>query len=313
MKKITALVRNEFIKEFSKKSLLVILALVLALAAAFPFLSSHSWGGGDNSEYLERQLSWIEAERDALLIQKELEVVNYSDYRMDLINQYSALLQSQKAVEMASQGSLGGDSYLQLPPEAAGLNKEELKALAGQIGAKVERLLAVLRSGDPMQVANYHLEAQQAALQDNLNQQKTAEAAAKANPKDESLAREAEVAKKAAEMQRARVALYQYRVDHKIGYDEDDYRSASLQQMEQNLALQYESPLEEQQFLSAQKGGQFAANMSYKQYLENTEKAAQEAAEENQVLQYGLDNGTPSFWGAAPSPGSFPPAPSACC
>ena len=125
---------------------------------------------------------------------------------MDLINQYSALLQSQKAVEMASQGSLGGDSYLQLPPEAAGLNKEELKALAGQIGAKVERLLAVLRSGDPMQVANYHLEAQQAALQDNLNQQKTAEAAAKANPKDESLAREAEVAKKAAEMQRARVA-----------------------------------------------------------------------------------------------------------
>ena len=80
-------------------------------------------------------------------------------------------------------------------------------------------------------------------------------------------------------MQRARVALYQYRVDHKIGYGEDDYRSASLQQMEQNLSLQYEIPLDEQQFLSSQKGGQFAANMSYQQYLENLEKAAQESAE----------------------------------
>lgn len=321
MKKITALVHNEFIKEFSKKSLLVILALVLALAAAFPFLSSRSWGGGDDSEYLERQLSWneesidtakktgdksmlayFEAERDALLIQKELGVTRYSDYRMDLINQYSALLQSQKAVEMASQGSLGGDSYLQLPPEAAGLDREGLKGLAGQMGAKVQRLLTVLRSGDPMQVASYNLEAQQIALQSDLNQQKAAEAAAKADPRDEFLAREAEAAKKTAEMQRARVALYQYRVDHKIGYGEDDYRSASLQQMEQNLSLQYEIPLDEQQFLSSQKGGQFAANMSYQQYLENLEKAAQESTEENQVLQYGLDNGVPPLYQSQKDP-----------
>ena len=58
MKKTASLIKNEFIKEFGKKSTAVILLLALAVGIMLPILSSRNHAADDDRSYLESQISW---------------------------------------------------------------------------------------------------------------------------------------------------------------------------------------------------------------------------------------------------------------
>ena len=321
MKKTASLIKNEFIKEFGKKSTAVILLLALAVGIMLPILSSRNHAADDDRSYLESQISWndqsiaeikqesgskrlpeqrfYEIDNQVLQLQVD-ENISYSDYRTNLLDYYrSALLEMaglQLYRERGEHYSLSDiASYLTVPDGIEEMDAAAIDQRLALLNTQAERYRQVVAQNSYGTYTQIMLEAATEQTNELQKQVDAQQKLVQADAQDLAAAETLSSLKTQLAQQTELVKLYQYRLDHDIGYGEDDYKNNALQELQEQLGERYAPMLDEGDFIEAQKGGQFGRNMTYAQYQESYQDRQKALTERSAVLWHSLENNRPLF------------------
>lgn len=321
MKKTASLIKNEFIKEFGKKSTAVILLLALAVGIMLPILSSRNHAADDDRSYLESQISWndqsiaeikqesgskrlpeqrfYEIDNQVLQLQVD-ENISYSDYRTNLLDYYrSALLEMaglQLYRERGEHYSLSDiASYLTVPDGIEEMDAAAIDQRLALLNTQAERYRQVVAQNSYGTYTQIMLEAATEQTNELQKQVDAQQKLVQADAQDLAAAEALSSLKTQLAQQTELVKLYQYRLDHDIGYGEDDYKNNALQELQEQLGERYAPMLDEGDFIEAQKGGQFGRNMTYAQYQESYQDRQKALTERSAVLWHSLEKNIPLF------------------
>ncbi len=84
--------------------------------------------------------------------------------------------------------------------------------------------------------------------------------------------------------------IIQYRIDHEVMYDPDDWRHNTLLSLYAQTANANESPVTQEEFWDQGYNYRYS---SYEQYVESVEKSRKEAEDQIALCEYSLEKGTP--------------------
>lgn len=325
MKKIGVLTKNELMKQYKKVGTKVILILILISALAIPgtikFINER---GKNNKFYIENyksQLQFLESDtksmekdgntkfNEVLKTSRNVEKekinilidndISYDDWRAESLNQWFENEISVITIQAILDGYETKDipDYYFGPEKIQGyyaMSKEELKEELDIIKGSNSKLKDGILKNDFMSFLDTSIKSMKESINNQKEIIKTMEEAVKADPKKDDLKLSIESSKTQLKAAEGRLEATEYRYNNKIDYNNDDWKSNTIQDIGFKYDSQTEIMLDEETF-NQQYSYQISKGMTYENYKKDFEDQQKKVEEAIELDWYSLDNGIPQI------------------
>ena len=320
-----SLIKNEWIKIFSKKSTYVILIITLLLSCATPLIYHYSetrmYSGSDYAAYLQQEKSYLEntntasyyetAYNNASLavvnLKIEAGVASFSDWRDNSSYQLSTLYTEQNLINYYLTKNKAAISELESNSMTYEINSEaltyyynygstkKLQTRYDALSAQIESYKNAIINNDPTYVnqlnvdlANETIKSIQTAIDDLNKNLKYADSATK-----ESI--NTQIADKQKQLQMQNDLLYwlNYRVANQVSLNADDWQNQSIGQISSAIQKTYADPMSKDDYDKMGGSSEYGSDLSYEEYLNAFNDDVADAKDDIQLFTYSLDHQIP--------------------
>lgn len=323
MGKIFGLIKNEWIKQYKKISVKVILILILVASIAAPFLLKFFNNNNDlkwSMESYENQLEWLQVEKDGVdasaknaqinkdIIQAEMDVFNlrmekqisWSDWRDSIIGELQHKQNMTIMLNAIKSGLKGADltnNIYRIDPmsleEYYELSAEELQKEIDKFTNEAAELKKTIENNDYMAYLAGVIKDTEKEIEDSKKNITTLEADLAKDKENKEIPLAIEGLKKSIATQEELLKAYKYKHDNNIVYDANDWRHNTVEHIKQSINAKNEELLTEESFKQTFSWEINRQGYTYEEYQKDREDRIA-FAEENLVLDwYSLENNIP--------------------
>lgn len=323
MGKIFGLIKNEWIKQYKKISVKVILILILVASIAAPFLLKFFNNNNDlkwSMESYENQLEWLQVEKDGVdasaknaqinkdIIQVEIDTFNlrmekkisWSDWRDTIIGdmQYKQnMVIMLNGIKLGLKGSDLTNNIYRIDPisldEYYELSAEELQKEIDKFTNEAAELKKTIENNDYMAYLDGVIKSTEKDIEDSKKNILTLEADLAKDKENKEIPLAIEGLKKSIGTQEELLKAYKYKYDNNIVYDTNDWRHNTVEDIKMAINAKNEELLTEENFKQQYSWQINRQGYTYEKYQDDRE-ARIAAAEEDLLLDwYSLENNIP--------------------
>lgn len=323
MGKIFGLIKNEWIKQYKKISVKVILILILVASIAAPFLLKFFNNNNDlkwSMESYENQLEWLQVEKDGVdasaknaqinkdIIQVEIDTFNlrmekkisWSDWRDTIIGdmQYKQnMVIMLNGIKSGLKGSDLTNNIYRIDPisldEYYELSAEELQKEIDKFTNEAAELKKTIENNDYMAYLDGVIKSTEKDIEDSKKNILTLEADLAKDKENKEIPLAIEGLKKSIGTQEELLKAYKYKYDNNIVYDTNDWRHNTVEDIKMAINAKNEELLTEENFKQQYSWQINRQGYTYEKYQDDRE-ARIAAAEEDLLLDwYSLENNIP--------------------
>lgn len=323
MGKIFGLIKNEWIKQYKKISVKVILILILVASIAAPFLLKFFNNNNDlkwSMESYENQLEWLQVEKDGVdasaknaqinkdIIQAEMDVFNlrmekqisWSDWRDSIIGDLQYKQNMTIMLNAIKSGLKGADltnNIYRIDPmsleEYYELSAEELQKEIDKFTNETAELKKTIENNDYMAYLAGVIKDTEKEIEDSKKNITTLEADLAKDKENKEIPLAIEGLKKSIATKEELLKAYKYKHDNNIVYDANDWRHNTVEHIKMSIEAKNEELLTEESFKQSFSWEINRQGYTYEKYQKDRENRIA-FAEENLVLDwYSLENNIP--------------------
>lgn len=323
MSKIFGLIKNEFIKQYKKVSVKVILILILLASIAAPFLLEYLNGSDDmkwamenykdNMEWVKINLNGVDssaknAEINKKIIQVELDGyqlridnrISWNDWRDTLITD----MQYKERMAIMLSGIRDGLSSAELTKNIYeidvtelerfyDMSKEELQKEIDKFTTEADALMKTIVDNDYMGYLAGVIKDTETSITEAKKQLTTLETDLAKDKENKDIQGAIEAQKKSIAMQEELLGAYKYKYDNKIMYDAADWRHNTIEDIKGSINVKNEELLTEDQFKEQFNYQISREGYTYEKYQADRDERIAEAKEDLALDWYSLDNNIP--------------------
>lgn len=278
MSKIFALIKNEWIKQYKKISIKVILILILAASIIAPFFLKYFNGNNEMKwamENYQHNIEWRKIDMDSIdttaknaeiakkVYQTDIDLyqlridnkITWSDWRENEINTLGYNQKKLYLLQGVQQGIAVGDLLNNIydfdPMEIETfytLSKEDLQKEIDKLSSDIEKSEKIIKDNDYMSAVAATIKTTEAEIADYNKQISELQVEIDKNKDNEELKKKLELAKKNKARSEELLVAYKYRYDNKIPYDKEDWRHNTLEDVVASIDCKNEELLTEDVF-----------------------------------------------------------------
>lgn len=278
MSKIFALIKNEWIKQYKKISIKVILILVLAASLVAPFFLKYFNGNNDMKwamESYQNNIEWCKIDMDSLdasaknaeiakkVYQTDIDLyqlridnkITWSDWRDGEINTLGYNQKKLYLLQGIQQGIAVGDLLNNIydfdPMEIESfytLSREDLQKEIDKLTSDVEKSKKMIKDNDYMSAVAAKIKNTEEEIASYNKEISELQGEVDKNKQNEELKKNLELAKKSKAKSEELLVVYKYRYDNKIPYDKEDWRHNTLEDVVASIECKNEELLTEDVF-----------------------------------------------------------------
>ncbi len=323
MSKIFGLVKNEWIKQYKKVSVKVILILILVASIAAPFLLKYFSNGDElkwSMENYQDSIGWVTMEFDRIdssaknaeinkkIIQVEVDgyqlridnSINWSDWRDSLISE----MQDKERMAIMLSGIKDGLSSTELTNNIYQINvmeledfytmsKEDLQKEIDKFTSEVTELKKTIVDNDYMGYLAGVIKSTETEIANAKEELSTLEADLAKDKENKELPIAIEAQKKAIAMQEELLGAYKYKYDNKIMCDTNDWKHNTIEDIKGSINVKNEELLSEDQFKQRFTDEINRQGYTYEKYQKDRDSRIAEAQEDLALDWYSLENDIP--------------------
>lgn len=324
MSKIFGLIKNEWIKQYKKISVKVILILILVASMAAPFLLKY-FNSNNNDlkwamENYNYNLDYLQIEKDGVdgsaknaqiskdIIQVEIDLtklriekeISWSDWRETIIGD---LMYNQEMVIMLNgiktgltSAELTNNIYRVDPMSIEGyyqLSAEELQKEIDKLTGEAEELKKTIENNDYMAYLSGIIKNTEKQIEDSKKQLTTLEADLAKDKENKEYPVAIAALKREISTQEEYLKAYKYKYDNNIVYDSKDWRHNTVEHIKQTISGKNEELYDEDMFKQVYSYQIQRQGYTYEQYKAEREERIALAEEDLTLDWYSLENNIP--------------------
>ncbi len=323
MGKIFGLIKNEWIKQYKKISVKVILILILVASIAAPFLLKFFNNNNDlkwSMESYENQLEWLQVEKDGVdaaaknaqinkdIIQVEIDTFNlrrekkisWSDWRDTIIGdmQYKQnMVIMLNGIKSGLKGSDLTNNIYRIDPisldEYYELSSEELQKEIDKFTNEAAELKKTIENNDYMAYLDGVIKSTEKDIENSKKNISTLEADLAKDKENKEIPLAIEELKKSIGTQEELLNAYKYKFDNNIVYDTNDWRHNTVEDIKEAINAKNEELLTEENFKQAYSWEINMQGYTYEKYQADREGRIAKAEESLTLDWYSLENNIP--------------------
>lgn len=323
MGKIFGLIKNEWIKQYKKISVKVILILILVASIAAPFLLKFFNNNNDlkwSMESYENQLEWLQVEKDGVdaaaknaqinkdIIQVEIDTFNlrrekkisWSDWRDTIIGdmQYKQnMVIMLNGIKSGLKGSDLTNNIYRIDPisldEYYELSSEELQKEIDKFTNEAAELKKTIENNDYMAYLDGVIKSTEKDIENSKKNISTLEADLAKDKENKEIHLAIEELKKSIGTQEELLNAYKYKFDNNIVYDTNDWRHNTVEDIKEAINAKNEELLTEENFKQAYSWEINMQGYTYEKYQADREGRIAKAEESLTLDWYSLENNIP--------------------
>lgn len=324
MGKIFGLIKNEWIKQYKKISVKIILILILVASIAAPFLLKF-FNSNNNDlkwsmESYENQLEWLQVEKDGVdtaaknaqinkdIIQVEIDSFNlrmekkisWSDWRDTIIGdmQYKQnMVIMLNGIKSGLKGSDLTNNIYRIDPisldEYYELSSEELQKEIDKFTNEAAELKNTIENNDYMAYLSGVIKSTEKDIEDSKKTITTLEADLAKDKENKEIPLEIEELKKSIGTQEELLKAYKYKFDNNIVYDAKDWKHNTVEHIKMSIEAKNEQLLTEEAFKQQYSWEINRQGYTYEKYQADREERIAKAEESLTLDWYSLENNIP--------------------
>ncbi|MFA0816650.1 MAG: ABC transporter permease [Anaerofustis sp.] len=323
-----ALIKNECIKLFCKKSTYVVLVLTLLLSCSIPLIYHYSETRAYSNEtyqsYLQQEKSYLEnaiatdtssyyqtaynkASLEVVNLKIESNVTSFNDWRENSSYQLSTLYNEQNLIQYYLTKNKAAITELETSNltseiDSASLmdyntygSTKKLQARYDALSAQIESYRNAIMNNDPTYVnqlnvnlTNETIAAIQKSIDDLNKSLKYADKTAKDSINEQ-------IANQQKQLQLQNDLLYwlNYRVNNQISLNADDWKNTAISNITSAIQKTYMEPVSKDDYDKSGGNSEYGSDLSYEEYLNKFNQDIAKSKDDIQLYTYALDNNIP--------------------
>lgn len=323
MSKIFGLIKNEWIKQYKKVSVKVILILILVASVAAPFLLKHfnssdnmKWdieNYNSNIEWLNMDIQGLDSSAKNADINKQILQIEVDGYQLRIDNNIqwsdwrdSLVYEMQDSEKMAlmlsgirdglTSTELTNNIYQMDVNQLEGfydMPKEDLQKEIDKFTNEATATKKTIMENDYLGYLAGVIKNTETEITEAKKQLTVTEADIAKDKENKDLKEILEFQKQDIAMQEELLGTYKYKYDNKIIYDRNDWKHNTVEDIKESISVKNETLLTEDQFKQQFNWEINRQGYTYEKYQEQREKRIETAQEDLALDWYSLENDIP--------------------